>query len=139
MTVSARFFVSSVERPDGQPAGRVYLGAVCRGAHNREWASATPGGNITMTIRNGAALDQFVQGEEYEVLFRQVEKPRPGDGHPFAPERTAYELGKIAEDPSWADSNPANQCGFCGVYGVLREDGTLDSSVHDSLYGAPPA
>lgn len=81
MTVRAKFFVSSTTPAAGATAAVVTLGAVCRGVENAMWSQATPSGQITMTVKNDPAFEQFEQGEEYEVTFRKVAKPEPGDGH----------------------------------------------------------
>lgn len=83
--VRAKFYVYDVDpsvedQPDAL-SRQVKFGAVCRGVENALWASATPGANLIMTIRNDAAVQQFVKGEEYEVLFTHAPKPAPGDGH----------------------------------------------------------
>ena len=136
MSVAARFYVSSVTPPpENSSAGTlVYLGAVCRGAANSEWASATPAGQIQMTIRNDLASQQFVQGREYEVTFREVTPPKLGDGHSVQAFQPSYSYST-----SWT-------CGVCGfyaegqTYGVDVEDpATLDWSKHDQHFADAPA
>lgn len=83
MSVRAKFFVSKVDQPEGATAAQVHLGAVCRGIENSMWAQFTPAGSIQMSIKNDLATEQFQQGDEYEVTFRKVTKPQPGDGHPI--------------------------------------------------------
>ena len=121
MSVIAKFYVSKLTRHEGAPtADKIELGAVCRGAENKLWASATPSGSIVMFCLNDAATDQFEEGAEYEVTFRRVEKPKPGDGH--APE--LYSGGR--------------ECGRCGMY-PGRDEGTGeydDWSKHAEVYGA---
>jgi hypothetical protein len=87
--VRAKMFVNSVtptvaDEPDAV-SRTVQMGAVCRGVENAIWASATPAASLTMTIRNDAATEQFVQGEEYDLLFTHSPKPVPGDGHKVIP------------------------------------------------------
>lgn len=82
-SVVAKFFVSNVVPSEGNAAAQVTLGAVCRGVENAMWAQYTPGGTISMSIKNDLATEQFVVGQEYRVLFTPVDKPAPGDGHPF--------------------------------------------------------
>lgn len=121
MTVVAKFYVSKLTRHEGAPtADKIELGAVCRGAENKLWASATPWGRIEMGTLNDAATDYFEEGAEYEVSFRRVEKPQPGDGH--APEM--YSGG--------------NECGRCGMYPGLNEETKQydDWSKHVEVYGA---
>lgn len=128
MTVAARFFVQSVEPPpEGTSQGTVVnLSAVCRGAANSRWASATPQGNVRMVIRNDLASQQFERGKEYEVTFTEVDPPKLGDGHAvkaFRPYGGSY----------WA----CEECGLTPVqdYNVLAEDpSTLDWSGHDEHF-----
>lgn len=129
MTVVAKFFVGAVERNEGTPtASQVRMGAVCRGRENRAWASATPGGSITLGILNERATDYFVEGQEYLVTFEKVAKPARGDGHAPIPVRG---FGHD-HDPA----APANVCEFCGVYARVGADGGLDWSAHVEHYGA---
>lgn len=76
--VQARFYVSGYERTSwDQSATIVKLQAVSRGEHNKTWASATPSGQIQMTIRNEGAAGWFVDrlGKEIAVEFTEA----PGD------------------------------------------------------------
>jgi len=71
--VEARFFVSGYERRAYDPeATEVTLVAVSRGEHNKNWARATPSGQIKMTIKNASAASWFVGqlGAEIAVTFR---------------------------------------------------------------------
>lgn len=73
MSIVAKFFVSEI----GQTTygGRVRLNVVCRGEENKHWASATPSGQIEMTIRNDLALGEFLApGEEFLVTFEHAPK-----------------------------------------------------------------
>lgn len=81
MSVRAKFFVTNVTPAAGATAAVVQMGAVCRGVENAMWASATPSASLSMTVKNDLATAQFEQGAEYEVTFRKVAKPAPGDGH----------------------------------------------------------
>lgn len=123
--VSSKWYVTSIE---GQ---QVSLSPVCRGVENRAWASATPGGSMTMWITNSAALEQFTKGEEYEVVFTHSPKPAPGDGHDV----------EVVEQTGW-NPTTGNQdktyyvCGRCGSYASLSEDGTPDWTKHAELFGA---
>lgn len=85
MSVRAKFYVSNLENPEGAAAAQVQLHAVCRGVENAMWAQATPAGSITMHVKNDPAFEQFEKGAEYEVTFRKVAKPAPGDGHAIVP------------------------------------------------------
>jgi hypothetical protein len=122
MAVVAKFFCSNVEQdPYTSTAAQVHLGAVCRGRENRQWASATPYGTITMGIRNDAATAYFEQGEEYLVTFTKVAKPAVGDGHAPIP---APNFGGTED----------SLCETCGVSATKRPDGTLDWWAHDQMY-----
>jgi hypothetical protein len=71
-TVQARFYVSGYERNAyNKDATTVKLQAVCRGEHNKEWAAATPSGQIQMTINNESAAAWFISqlGDEIAVTF----------------------------------------------------------------------
>ena len=73
MSVRAKFYVSAIQpsiQEQPEAVSRVItFGAVCRGAANREWSSATPSGSLTMTVRNDAAIAQFEVGKEYYLDF----------------------------------------------------------------------
>lgn len=129
--VAARFFVRSVEEYPGSTASNVILGAVCRGAHNAQWSSATPSGQIQMSIRNDLATAQFIQGKEYEVIFREVQPPQPGDGHAvrrYVGSGNYVSCGECGAVPKVADGIP------WGPTGDLPED-QLDWTAHDQAYG----
>lgn len=76
--VRAKFYVYSISRTIN--GGSVDLRAVTRGEDNKVWASATPSGQITMTIRNELALDFYDVGEEYFVDFTRAPKGEEGMG-----------------------------------------------------------
>ncbi len=70
--VEARFFVSGYERRAYDPeATEITLAAVSRGEHNKNWARATPSGQIKMTIKNEGAASWFIDqlGQEIAVHF----------------------------------------------------------------------
>lgn len=70
--VEARFFISGYQKRAYDPdATEVTLTAVSRGEHNKNWARATPAGQITMTIKNDSAAQWFVDklGAEVAVTF----------------------------------------------------------------------
>jgi hypothetical protein len=76
MPVAARFYVSGLERNAYQPdATIVKMQPVTRGEQNRDWAAATPSGQIQMTILNASAAAVFAEhlGDEFEVLFTPVD------------------------------------------------------------------
>lgn len=45
----------------------VKLRAVSRGDDNKEWAAATPNGELSLTIKNQGAADQFAPDQEWFV------------------------------------------------------------------------
>lgn len=125
MAVSSKWYVTNIE---GQ---QVTLSPVCRGIENREWASTTPGGSMTMYISNPAALEQFMVGEEYLTRFDFSPKPAPGDGHGV----------DVVEQTGWNFATRENDrtyyvCGTCGSYASLNEDGTPNWDRHEELFGA---
>lgn len=129
MGVIAKFYVSKIHRHDGQPtADKIEMGAVCRGPQNRQWASATPWGSIEMGVLNEVATEYFIEGEEYEVIFRHVAKPEQGDGHEPIPSYS-----------SWDHERKHPECEFCGM--SLRVSGEGDFAydglaAHKEFYGA---
>jgi len=77
MAVQARFYVAEVTQfatgpgwADPAPAGRVTMRPVTRGEENKQWASATPSGEFTMTVR-GDAFPFFQDriGEEVSIII----------------------------------------------------------------------
>jgi hypothetical protein len=123
LPVRAKFYVSSETPADGATAAVVEMNAVCRGVENAIWASATPAGQIRMTVKNDRAYQQFIQGEEYEVIFRHVPKPKQGDGHEPQP---------VLNRGGWY------VCETCGS-GLSVEAGKISESqmqVHRDYWGA---
>ena len=50
MSVRARFYISEINKKAYNPgAAEVKLTAVSRGDQNKQWASATPAGTVTLT------------------------------------------------------------------------------------------
>ena len=126
MSVRAKFYVSNVERNEAGSATTVYLGAVCRGAENRVWASYTPAGNLNMTIRNEVAAAQFEVGQEFWLTFEPAPKPQPGDGHPVDP---------VQSVPPPGEDDGGRMCATCGVYGGGAHGKPVDWTAHDELFG----
>lgn len=118
MAVSSKWYVTNIE---GQ---QVTLSPVCRGVENREWASATPGGSMSMWISNPAALAQFTVGEEYHAQFEHVRKPVPGDGH------------RVSQIEVTGHGKTYYVCNTCGSYATLNEDGTPNWERHEELFAA---
>lgn len=70
MSVLARFYVQQVTRYAHSPSARaVTLQAVSRGPENKEWAAATPSGQVTMAIGNGPAGAWFEERLGKDVLL----------------------------------------------------------------------
>lgn len=76
MSVRAKFYVTN--RDETVSGTTVKLIAVCRGADNKPWAAATPSGQITMTILNDVASEQFPPGTEFYVDFTPAPKGKEG-------------------------------------------------------------
>jgi hypothetical protein len=74
--VEARFYISGYERNSYDPSATVVkMNVVSRGEHNKNWAAATPSGQVTMTIKNESAASWFVNrlGAEVGVTFSSIE------------------------------------------------------------------
>lgn len=72
MTVRAKFYVTSilhhhVGAPD-KVCAEVKLAPVY-GDDNKPWSEATPQGQLSMTITNPSAIDQFELGKAYFLDF----------------------------------------------------------------------
>ena len=84
MAVLARFYVAEITRyangmkrpgyADPAPIGKVTLRPVTRGEANAIWASATPSGEMTMTI-NGSAMSWFEERLGSEISIRLEDAP----------------------------------------------------------------
>ena len=81
MSVKAKFYVQEVtqfaygsEWAEPSPKVRVKLVVVTRGEENKEWASATPHGEITMTVGNPGAAAWFTTmlGKDVSLTFDEV-------------------------------------------------------------------
>lgn len=72
MSVQAKFVVNSIEECVGQKT--VKLTAVSRDEENKQWSLYTPFGNISITITNPDAYNQFSVGSEYLINFEKIEK-----------------------------------------------------------------
>jgi hypothetical protein len=76
--VEARFYISGYTRSAYDPgATTVKMSVVSRGEHNKNWAAATPSGQIEMTVKNESAAAWFVNrlGAEVAVTFAEVPDP----------------------------------------------------------------
>lgn len=76
MSVRAKFFVTEITHTTS--GGSVKLGAVCRGEDNKTWSQYTPAGQISLSILNEFALQQFIPGEEFYVDFTPAVKGQEG-------------------------------------------------------------
>lgn len=76
--VRAKFYVEEIAKTIH--GGRVKLRVVSRGEDNKKWASATPVGEISMTIRNELAIEFYDVGDEYFVDFTRAPKGEEGMG-----------------------------------------------------------
>lgn len=105
--VQARFYVAEITQSAYGPPGAasVKLQAVSRGDQNKDWASATPSGTITMTINNPPAAKYFADalGKDVAVTFRLVDVATPEDGHAYRPSEAP--AGSVYSAPN---------CGECG-------------------------
>lgn len=79
MAVRAKFYVAEIRQfataatggyAEPKPLGEVTMRPVMRGEENREWASATPGGEIKMTV-SGSAFPWFQDhlGKDLSITF----------------------------------------------------------------------
>jgi hypothetical protein len=76
MAVAARFYVAKITRNAYNPDHvEVMLQAVARGPENKAWASATPAGQITMTVNNEQAGAWFTDllGNDVAITFDKAD------------------------------------------------------------------
>lgn len=110
MSVKAKFFIQSAEHTIGSDPtfmnGNVKMGAVCRGAANAAWSSATPSGQFQMYVSNPSAFKWFHDRIGKEVSISIVEAYTDPETHPFV------EPDPIAKDSSWMKDT----CGDCGLH-----------------------
>ncbi len=74
--IRAKMFVAELKKAAWNPeAVTVTLNAVSRGEENKEWAAATPSGQIVMTVSAPIAAEMFGErlGKEMFVDFTDVE------------------------------------------------------------------
>jgi len=85
-TIKAKFYVATITRhasatmsgyAEPVPLGEVVLRPVVRGEENKEWASATPSGELRMTVR-GRALPAFEKllGEDVAITIEAWSDPQ---------------------------------------------------------------
>lgn len=108
MSVKAKFYVTGAEHaPGADPEhmqGSVKLQAVCRGASNAQWASATPSGSLQMYINNPPAFRWFHDRIGKEISLTLEDALTDPATHEFV------EPDPIAKQSSWM----ADTCGECG-------------------------
>lgn len=82
--VVARFYVAEMKKiayggPGTTPQTAVVLQAATRGEENKAWAQATPSGQVTMHINNGAAGEWFEQmlGKDVTITFAEAAEAPP--------------------------------------------------------------
>lgn len=88
MSVSARFYVQRVTRfahptLTGQAVSEhvevvLYPVSGAKGDHNKGWASATPAGEIKLTVGNFAAATWFAEMLGKDVAITFEERPEEG-------------------------------------------------------------
>jgi hypothetical protein len=73
MAIRARMYVNKITQYAGSVGKEVCLQVVSanRGAENKEWAAATPSGNITMHVKNDDAV--FKLGQDYLITFEEAD------------------------------------------------------------------
>jgi hypothetical protein len=137
MTVRAKFYVSDLQNPEGATAAQVSLNAVCRGVENAIWSQATPSGSITMYVKNDPAFEQFEKGAEYEVTFRKVPKPTPGDGHQIkpTPNMHGWVVCETCGQNLCVTAEQSAQAGVSQVYAEGGEKHLQNIALHDEVYG----
>ena len=84
MTVRAMFYVKEINHRATANPGDVnvevkmgaafgsYLKGLAEG--NKDWSKYTPSGDLSITITNPAAVEQFEIGEVYELSFERATK-----------------------------------------------------------------
>ncbi len=83
MSISARFFVSEITRQPGAVVsgvtgrtGVVKLRPAYANGANKEWAAATPSGEMWMTVNNPVAFAEFEAamdaGDDIHIVFERA-------------------------------------------------------------------
>jgi len=81
MSVQAKFRLHYVQRSQNADSSlpdtsrTLHFSAVYSSdpaSENYSWSTATPGANLSMTVTNPAAFEQFEQGAEYILTFNKV-------------------------------------------------------------------
>lgn len=74
--VRAKMYVSGIELTNYGTT--IKLACVTRGDDNKEWAAATPQGELRLVIKNEQASDQFAPGQEWFIDMHPVPTERVG-------------------------------------------------------------
>ena len=110
MDVRAKFVVrKKLEESTGETdatLAQVTLNAVTSEG-NEDWSQFTPAGEITMTIRNKAAADQFVVGRNMILTFR-AEAGSPGAGRAGEIGKAGHGMASFGDEGSGDESDIAS-------------------------------
>lgn len=66
--ITAKFKVQWVEK-QGDYGTQIRMGVDYMDGRNKEWAAATPWGEIVMVVKNELAAQEFTQGRAFTVTF----------------------------------------------------------------------
>ena len=72
MSVQAKFRLHYVQKNDNDTCRTLHFSAAYSSDPNDpnySWSQATPGANLSMSITNPAAFEQFEQGRDYLLTF----------------------------------------------------------------------
>lgn len=125
-----KVYLSGLTLLPGQSGVKADFTFVSRGDRNASWASATPIGQLSMTVNNPSAaarLEEFMQaarktGKQPELFLDLTpsEDGWPGDGHVF----------RLADIPEGVAGH--GNCGECGMPKdgeIMEWDRTLNKQV----------
>lgn len=77
-SVRAKMYVGGVKLTPW--ATIIDLNVVTRGEDNKEWAAATPSGNMSLTVANEVAAERFAPGQEWFVTLSPAPVGQEGMG-----------------------------------------------------------
>lgn len=74
--VVAHFYLAEITHQSYAPGGLNIVMRVVSNEANKQWAQATPSGELKLSIKNPLATDLFRDGlgDEYEVLITKLPK-----------------------------------------------------------------